>query len=120
MGMPSARIADTAAHASGTAHSRTGGEIMASTRVLWASLAGGAATMTAILTGAHAVAPYLASDAPPLAGIARVDNAIEKITQMFNERSNATQSIVVKGQILGAWSRLCDAQRAKNLALAES
>lgn len=93
---------------------------MASTRVLWASLAAGATAMTALLAAAHAVSPYLQSDPPPLANVTRVSDAVVAVTKVFDSKISATQASVVKGQILGMWARLCDAERAKNISLAES
>lgn len=92
---------------------------MARTRVLWASLAAGATAMTALLTAAHAIAPYLASDPAPLAGVARVEDAIKSVTAAFQNEGNKTRAIVVKGQIIGMWARCRDAVKAHDLATAQ-
>lgn len=76
--------------------------------------------MGAILTAAVTMQPFFASDPPPWAGKRQVGEEVMTVAQMLDTKLNATQASVVKGQMLGMWARLCDAEHARNMALARS
>lgn len=83
------------------------------------ALSAGASAAGAVFGAIMYGSPLLHSDPPPWRGITESDAAMMKIEATSLARDNATKALIVKGQILGAWGRLCDGLRTHNPRLGD-
>jgi len=72
------------------------------------------------VTGVLFTRPLLISDAPPWAGITRVDGASVRLESKMDTKADALEALILEGQILGMWRARCDAVLSRNMVAARS
>ena len=79
-----------------------------------AAAAGGIITLLLIAR------PFIISDNPPWANVARVKESQTAVEGTVQDTGNRLETLIIRGNIRGAWRDYCNAMRAGNMGLADT